>query len=195
MKSDLKSIFRNNVTEFHQTKQRITDREQVLSKQQTAGLEWEAQQMEDEDHGSVVLRSHYFGLRKVYNGWQLPQDPDTGAVVGGMKGAEEHYKKLSQKFGFTVPVPEGLVNQLGYQLLFAEKPDEAIAVFKSNVERYPESANVYDSLAEAYERSGKLELAAPLYEKAHVLGQRNKAPNVALYKTNFDRVAEKLKKP
>jgi predicted Zn-dependent protease len=84
---------------------------------------------------------------------------------------------------------------MGYQLLFGEKPDEAIAVFKSNVEHYPESANVYDSLAEAYERGGKLELAAPLYEKAHMLGQRNKDPNVELYKTNFDRVSEKLKKP
>ncbi len=173
---------------FHQLKQ-------VLSRHPTKGFEWEAQEMPDEDHGSVVLRSHYFGLRKIYDGWQIPRDPDTGAVVGDLKGVEEHYQKLSQKFGFTIPVPENIMNQVGYQLLFGEKPDEAIAAFKSNVERYPESANVYDSLAEAYERGGKLELAAPLYEKAHLLGQRNKDPNVALYKTNFDRVSEKLKKP
>src|SRR5215203_5238005 len=38
--------------------------------------------------------------------------------------------------------------------LFAEKVADivAIAVFKVNIERYPASANVYDSLAEAYER-------------------------------------------
>lgn len=172
---------------FHQFKQ-------VLTRNQIKGLEWEAQQMEDEDHGSVVLRSHYSALRKVYDGWQMPRDPDTGVVAGGLKGVEDHYGKLSKKFGFTIPAPENLINQVGYQLLFAEKPEEAIAAFKSNVERYPDSANVYDSLAEAYERGGRLDLAAPLYEKAQTLGQQNKDPNLAIYKTNFERVTEKLKK-
>ena len=92
-----------------------------------------------------------------------------------------------------IPVPELLINQMGYQSLFAERFDEAITIFKTNVERYPNSANVYDSLAEAYERTGKLELAAPLYEKAQTLGQQNQDPNLQVYKTNFERVSEKLK--
>ncbi|MCM3869080.1 MAG: alpha/beta hydrolase-fold protein [Pyrinomonadaceae bacterium] len=171
---------------FHQFKQ-------VIAKNQAKGFEWEAQEMADEDHGSVVLRSHYFGLRKVYDGWQLPRNPDTGAVTGDLKGVEEHYKKISAKFGFEIPVPEGLMNQVGYQLLFGDKPEEAIVAFKTNVERYPGSANVYDSLAEAYERSGHLDLAAPLYEKASTLGQQNKDPNLAIYQTNFERVSAKLK--
>ena len=171
---------------YHQLKQ-------VLAKNQTKGFEWSEQTMDDEDHGSVVLRSHYFGLRKVYDGWQIPRDPDTGGVAGDFNFVEEHYKKLSQKFGYAVPVPENLINQMGYQSLFAGRSEEAIRIFKLQVERYPESANVYDSLAEAYERSGKLDLAAPLYEKAKILGQQNKDPNLAIYTTNFERVSEKLK--
>ena len=66
-------------------------------------------------------------------------------------------------------------------------------IFKTNVERYPQSANVYDSLAEAYEKTGKIDLAAPLYEKAQTLGQQNQDPNLAVYKANFERVSEKLK--
>jgi Tfp pilus assembly protein PilF len=85
------------------------------------------------------------------------------------------------------------MNQVGYQLLFSEKPEEAIMAFKTNVERYPESANVYDSLAEAYERGGRLDLAAPLYQKASALGQQNKDPNLSIYQTNFERVSTKLK--
>jgi hypothetical protein len=139
-----------------------------------------------------VLRSHYFGLRKVFAEWQMPRDPATGAIAGGLPAAEEHYKKLSQKYGFTVPIPEQLINQIGYQLLGAGKTEEAIAAFKANIERYPASANVYDSLAEAYERSGRLELARPNYEKAYALGKENSDPNVAIYKTNMDRVVEKL---
>jgi predicted alpha/beta superfamily hydrolase len=166
---------------------------QVLEKNQTKGFEWEVQQLDDEDHGSVVLRSHYLGMRKIFAGWQVPRDPDSGRFAGDFKSLEEHYQKLSQKFKYTVPVPENLINQMGYQSLFAGRSDEAIAIFKTNVERYPDSANVYDSLAEAYERGGQIELAAPLYEKAQMLGQKNQDPNAALYKANFERASEKMK--
>ena len=166
---------------------------QVLEKNQTKGFEWDAQVLDDEDHGTVVLRSHYLAMRKVFAGWQVPRDPDTGRFAGDFKSVEEHYQKLSQKFRYSIPVPENLINQLGYQSLFAERFDEAIAIFKTNVERYPDSANVYDSLAEAYERKGQLELAAPLYEKAQTLGQQNQDPNLAIYKANFERVSEKVK--
>jgi len=166
---------------------------QLLAKIQIKGFEFEAQQMKDEDHGSVVLRSHYQGLRKIYDGWQMPRDSETGNVTGGLKAADDHYKWLSQKFGYSIPSPEALVNQIGYQYLLGDKPDEAIATFKANVERYPNSANVYDSLAEAYEKSGRLDLATPLYEKAKTLGQQNNDPNAALFAANFDRASEKLK--
>jgi uncharacterized protein len=166
---------------------------ELLAKSKIKGFEWEAQQMTDEDHGSVVLRSHYFGLRKVYDGWQMPRDPATGAVAGGLKGADEHYKWLSEKFGYSIPTPEVLINQIGYQFLLGGKPEEAVATFKTNVERYPNSANVYDSLAEAYEKGGQLELATPLYEKAKSLGQQNNDPNAKIYAANFARSSDKLK--
>ncbi|HET9531708.1 MAG TPA: alpha/beta hydrolase-fold protein, partial [Blastocatellia bacterium] len=86
---------------------------ELLAKVQAKGFDWEAQLMDDEDHGSVVLRSHYFGLRKVFDGWQIARDPRTGAVIGDLKGADEHYKKLSQKLGYTIPTPEPLINQIG----------------------------------------------------------------------------------
>jgi len=165
----------------------------VLADSHIKGFDWEAEQYTDEDHGSVVLRSHYAGLRKVYDGWQVKRDPATGAFAGGLKEADEHYKWLSQKFGYEIATPEALINVLGYQALGAGKPDEAIATFKANVERYPKSANVYDSLAEAYERGGHIDLAAPLYEKAKALSQENNDPNAKIYAANFSRASEKLK--
>ncbi|HZI87452.1 MAG TPA: alpha/beta hydrolase-fold protein [Pyrinomonadaceae bacterium] len=165
----------------------------LLSQTSINGFEWQAERMDDEDHGSVVLRSHYAGLRKVYDGWQGPRDLKSGAVLGGLKGADAHYKKLSEKFGYSIPVPENLINQMGYQFLLDGNAEEAISVFKANTERYPQSANVYDSLAEAYERQGRLDLAEPLYDKARVLGQQNNDPNTAIYKANYERVHAKVK--
>ncbi len=166
---------------------------ELLTRVQPKGFEWSAEKLDDEDHGSVVLRSHYAGLRKVFEGYQLPREAATGEVVGGLNGAEAHYKKLSQKLGYDIAVPENLINEIGYRLINAEKMDEAIAVFKTNVERYPQSANVYDSLAEAYEKAGRLDLARPNYEKAYTLGNASSDPNVAVYKANLDRVSEKSK--
>jgi len=162
----------------------------ILAKNKPKNFEWGSMLMEDEDHGSVVMPSHYQGFRKVFEGWQVAAD----IAAGGAPAVEGHYKKLSSRFGYAITPPEALMNNLGYQLMGAGKMDDAIAVFKSNVERYPNSANVYDSLAEAYEKGGKLDLARPNYEKAVQLGERSNDPNLQVYKTNFERVDGMLKK-
>lgn len=166
---------------------------EALQKQQVKGFAWEAARYDDEDHNSVVLRSHYAGLRKVFDGWQFPRDPNTGAVSGGLKGVEEHFRKLSSRLNYPIQIPEALLNQVGYQLMGENNMEEAVNAFKLNVERYPASANVYDSLAEAYERGGKLDLALPNYQKAHELGVRNNDPNTPVFKNNFERVSAQVK--
>jgi tetratricopeptide (TPR) repeat protein len=61
---------------------------------------------------------------------------------------------------------ESRLNALGYNLLQAQRRAEAIEIFKLNAQAYPDSANVYDSLAEAYLLSGNREEAIKNYEKA-----------------------------
>jgi uncharacterized protein len=185
-----KTLFVTLADEGGEMKSGFNEFRELLAKQHPKGFAWEAMLMEDEDHGSVVLRSHYFGFRKIFDGWQIPQN----LAAGGLNAVEEHYKKLSAKFNYAILPPEALVNQLGYQLMGQGKMDEAIAVFKSNVERYPGSANVYDSLAEGYEKMGKLDLAKPNYEKATQIGEQTKDPNLQVFKANFVRVSEALKK-
>lgn len=53
------------------------------------------------------------------------------------------------------PPPEGVVNDLGYRRLGEADAAGAIELFEMNVEHYPESANVYDSLADAYLAAGR----------------------------------------
>ncbi len=60
---------------------------------------------------------------------------------------------------------EGAINGLGYMLLSMRRYDEAIQVFRLNIQTYPNSANVYDSLAEAYMRKGDIDLAIEQYMK------------------------------
>jgi len=64
---------------------------------------------------------------------------------------------------------EEQVNRLGYELIAMKRLSQAIEAFKLNVAAYSQSANVYDSLAEAYLLSGNRELAIKNFEKALAL--------------------------
>lgn len=68
---------------------------------------------------------------------------------------------------------EGELNTLGYVLMAAEKYDEAILAFKLNTLMYPESANTYDSLGEAYLKTGNSEMAVSNYIKSLQLDENN----------------------
>jgi uncharacterized protein len=142
----------------------------------------------DEDHGSTTLIGHYAGLRTVFDGWQMPRDPQTGAPIGGMKGIEQHYRELSERFGFPVS-SEAAINQLGYNLLGQKKIEESIAAFQRNVELYPGSANVYDSLADGLEAAGKLDLARQNQQKAVSVGTSSGDPLLPQFKQHLDRLA------
>ncbi|MGE5414457.1 MAG: amidohydrolase family protein, partial [Syntrophomonadaceae bacterium] len=61
---------------------------------------------------------------------------------------------------------EETVNQLGYDLLAANHPDTALAVFRLNTELYPSSGNTWDSLAETYLHRGDEARARELYARA-----------------------------
>ena len=71
---------------------------------------------------------------------------------------------------------EADINLLGYQMMNAGKTDEAIALFQKNVKDYPDSWNVYDSLAEGLETKGDVKGAIANYEKAlkKVTDEQNK---------------------
>ncbi len=58
------------------------------------------------------------------------------------------------------------MNAYGYQLLQVGKVDEAIAVFRQNVAKYPASWNTYDSLGEGLAAAGNKAEAAENYRKA-----------------------------
>lgn len=77
---------------------------------------------------------------------------------------------------------EDQMNRLGYDLMGAGKLKDAIEVFKLNVEDYPQSANVYDSLGEAYLKDGDKELALKNYQRSVELNPKNSGAVDALKK-------------
>jgi len=99
----------------------------------------------------------------------------------GVDAAVAQYRDLKHREKDSYDFGEEELNRLGYQLLGAAKTGEAIAIFKINVEAYPESWNVYDSLAEGYANAGQKELAIKNYARSLELnpGNRNAVEQLA----------------
>ncbi len=100
--------------------------------------------------------------------------PSEQLRAGKYAEAIEGYKKIKRENPNNDTVAEERLNNLGYSLLQEQQVAAAIAVFKANVEMYPQSANAYDSLGEAYLANGEKALAIANYKKSLELNPQNK---------------------
>jgi tetratricopeptide (TPR) repeat protein len=88
----------------------------------------------------------------------------------GFEAGGKSYKKRPRN----VNLLERVVNVKAYELLSDKKLPKAIEVFKLNVFAFPQSANAFDSLGEAYLEAGNKDLAIENYKKSLMLNPENK---------------------
>lgn len=98
---------------------------------------------------------------------------NTRARILDKQGKTAEAKELRTKGLALATEPE--LNQYGYQLMADKKQDEAIALFKTIVEKFPQSWNAHDSLAEAL--AGKGDKAGAVDEYTKALALVKDAPN------------------
>lgn len=102
----------------------------------------------------------------------------------GIDQAAKQYHDLKTAEPSTYNFDEDQLNTLGYQLIRTKKVKEAIRILQLNVEAYPQSSNVYDSLGEAYMDDGNKPQAIANYRKSLALNPGNKGAVVMLQKLN-----------
>jgi hypothetical protein len=139
------------------------------------------------------------GLFAVTMGIWVPQvkagfDPRTSIAetlsrtidASGIDAAAKQYHELKAAAAPNYNFEEDELNHLGYQLLNKKKFTEAIRIFQLNVEAYPKSSNVYDSLGEGYMDDGNKPLAIAYYQKSLELNPKN---------SNAVKMIQKIKAP
>jgi len=113
---------------------------------------------------------------------RTPPDPKRSIVevllktyqTKGLDEAVKQYRDIKAREAEKYSATEEEMNLLGYQLLGAGKADDAIVIFKLNMEAFPQAWNSYDSLAEAYMAAGKKEDAIRNYAKSLELNPGNR---------------------
>jgi len=107
---------------------------------------------------------------RIFGDTQIPYEM---LMAGKAVEALEGYRRIKKEKPDANVIAEARLNTLGYTLMRQNKLPEAIAIFKVNVELYPNSWNVYDSLGEAYMANGDKELAITNYKKSLELNPKN----------------------
>ena len=105
----------------------------ILTARAPKDLDWNYENMPDDDHFSNKLKTLYHGLEFVFKGWSLPVE----IAKAGPEAIQSHYKGLSDRLGFLTGIPRGAVyravmNWLAYQ----NQVDLALAVVKGLKEKY-----------------------------------------------------------
>jgi len=134
-----------------------------------SGLRYHYKYYGDDDHGSSPLICEYDGLRFIFDGYKLnySQLAENQAVI------KEQFKSLSARLGTEFLPPEDVINNLGYQAMQRGDSAKAVGIFQLNIDLYPGSYNVWDSLGEALMYAGDYKKAIACYEKSLALNPKN----------------------
>src|SRR6185295_2782552 len=146
----------------------IFELDKFLKEHSQNGLKYASRYYENDNHGSVPFASEYDGLRFIFDYYRLnitgKDFADTSATLA-MK-LESHYDLVSKEMGYKISPPESNINFLGYAAMNSKNFNKAAALFKMNIDNYPNSGNVYDSYADLMAEEKDIVNAIVNYKKA-----------------------------
>jgi tetratricopeptide (TPR) repeat protein len=127
----------------------------------------------------VPIPATYYGLRYIFQ----PYEIDINEVTGNPNVLANYETKTFKELFLAIKPDENFVNTIGYIALYDRQiPDTAISIFEINTKNYPQSLNVWDSLADAFIVKGYIEKAKMCYEKILILDPNNNDAKVKLEK-------------
>jgi CubicO group peptidase (beta-lactamase class C family) len=132
--------------------------------------------MADSDNGIAVADLLLRSVAKEYSWNYKAEMLHPLVLIAKLRGAQaalDRYTELKKSGALDADTGERELNQVGYTLLYGGHEQDAITVFQRNVQDYPQSSNVYDSLGEAYMKTGQNDLAIKNYEKSLELNPKN----------------------
>lgn len=91
----------------------------------------------------------------------------------GIDNIEEVYANLKEKYPVDYDFSESQLNNLGYHYFGKGQMEEALAIFRLNIDAFPEAFNVYDSYGEALLADGSREEAIKNYTRSIQLNPGN----------------------
>lgn len=153
----------------------------LLESRSGDNITWKFKHFEDVDHQTMPLKAFPYGLEYVFSDWRMPQE----TYDQGLDAVITYYENLSHRYRQKLEVPENILNRLGYIELNKGNVTRAVEIFELMAAKYPESANAYDSLGEAYLKADERDNAVRNYKKSLELNPYNENARKILIKLGY----------
>lgn len=145
--------------------------EALLNTNNPKGLKWKCQYYKDDSHGSVPLIGSYNGLRFIFDYYTRPSFKVITDESANILSA--HYENITKELGYAVSPPQDLLLGLAWRCKTLEKEfDRALKFLQLAEQYYPQSPDVFYSLAEYYNDTGDNEKAVMYMEKGNALSEK-----------------------
>lgn len=162
---------KNRIADFTEQTLASTNFEMILTSEYANYMQIQI----SEKIGSAIMQA-YFG------------NPAQRIVAASQRYTSEEFEEFldgTLSYYSERKIPEATINMLGYDQLRRDQPEHAMILFQHNLVRYPESANVYDSMGDGLVALGKSKEAVSYFEKAVELGEKSKHSDLGLFKKNL----------
>ncbi len=167
---------RNDQDERTQHIRSILEFATLAEEHSNSGLKFAWKYYDDERHVTLPLIAEYDSMRFFFDwfSWtELAEIIVTDTSTPGeqlVSSISTHYERISSKLGHEYLPLQRTVNAWGQEFLREDRPDVAYAFFQLNLENYPNSAPVYESLGDYYVEVSEINLAHRNYSRALELG-------------------------
>jgi len=142
----------------------------ILEESGSPNLNWKFEFLPDDRHNSSPIRSILGGLSYLFSSWTYLGEDNAEALL-------EHYRMLSEEFGFECRPEMGDLASRGRSLIRKGDLAGAIKIFEYNAQIHPEAPEAHEALGSAYKSAGNIPMAIAAYERA--LGLRPRSEEIS----------------
>ena len=113
--------------------------------------------------------------RDFKSGLKVPTEEEFYTIIQerGLDAAIKIYRAAQARYPKENIIREPIIRRIGNEMTFLNEPAKALDVFKLYVEAYPQSADAYERLGEAYALTGDKERAIQNFKKCLELNPKN----------------------
>jgi len=129
-------------------------------------------------------------LDSVYATLTSPTRADSASFVAALASLEARYAEAATALDYPPAFPEAPMNAFGY-ITLAAYPELAVSIFRTNVQRYPESANTYDSLGDGLLAANDTVGAVAAFRQAVAVAARHSDPVGAVSQAKLDKLTHR----
>lgn len=158
------TLFTSNIAFASDDRQYYREFTEALSMETPPGLTFRHKSFPDETHASTIIPGIYEALQAVYEDWPVPPS------IGSLEALLDHYRQLSEHYGYTVEIPLTQASDAGFRLVNRGDAEGALEIFEYTLANISQNEIAHYQVAFALRELGRLEEALAAFDKAIEVG-------------------------